>query len=58
MEIKGRIRKQYKKPQITEVKLEITEAVLANCKLTADDATGKGGNTCGNFGCKGDIFGS
>jgi hypothetical protein len=32
METKGEIRKQYKKPQVSQVKLEIEEAVLANCK--------------------------
>jgi len=44
METKGKIRKQYKKPQVSQVKLEIGEAVLAACKT----ASGPGGK---NNGC-------
>ncbi|MDO8722981.1 MAG: hypothetical protein Q7J31_12285 [Syntrophales bacterium] len=47
MEAKGEIRKQYKKPQITKVKLEIEEAILAGCKVTAA-GQGSGTKNCTN----------
>lgn len=35
METNEKIRKSYIKPRVTQVKLEIQEAVLAGCKVTA-----------------------
>jgi len=32
MDTKEKVRKQYKKPQISQVKLEVEEAVLTACK--------------------------
>jgi hypothetical protein len=46
MKTKGKIRRSYIKPKVTQVKLEIQEAVLANCK-TQTGASGKNQqNTC------------
>lgn len=41
MEIREKNRKQYKRPQISQVKLEIEEAVLVVCKTT-NGSTGRG----------------
>lgn len=57
MDIKEKNRKQYKRPQISQVNLEIEEAVLANCKLNVGQP-GLGGRTCDHGACKKDIFGS
>jgi hypothetical protein len=57
MDIKEKNRKQYKRPQINQVNLEIEEAVLANCKLDVGQP-GLGGRTCDHGACKKDIFGS
>lgn len=46
MKTREKIRKYYKKPQITEVKLEIDEAVLTHCKLN-DQTVGSGTKKCG-----------
>ncbi len=46
METKGKIRKQYKKPQVSQVKLEIEEAVLAACKVTKPSSA-KNNKGCG-----------
>jgi hypothetical protein len=58
MMIKKTNRKYYEKPKLSQIKLEIKEAILANCKLNADDNTGKGNKGCASSGCKGNIFGS
>ncbi len=52
METREKNRKQYKKPQVTQVKLEIKEAVLSACKFDADDGSGKGGTGCMTNKCK------
>lgn len=53
MEAEGKVRKQYKKPQVSQVKLEIEETVLAGCKaytVKGRNATpckiGTGGGDC------------
>jgi len=48
METREKNRKQYKKPQVSQVKLEIEEAVLQACKASAE-ALGKTSRTC-SFG--------
>lgn len=45
------MRKQYKKPEITQVKLAMDEAILTACKTTAS-AAGKKNKTCGHKACK------
>jgi hypothetical protein len=45
-------KKDYKKPEITQVKLEIDEVVLQACKHFAGDSTGKGNKSCGTNSCK------
>jgi len=45
-------KKAYKKPEVTEVKLEIGEAVLQACKANPTDPAGKGNKDCGHNGCK------
>jgi hypothetical protein len=54
MTTNDKAKKTYKKPEVTQVKLEIGEAVLAACKTTAVDPTGKasGSKSCGHTGCK------
>ena len=54
MEIKEKIRKHYKKPQVNKVKLETEEAVLQACKTFSGDTAGKAtaGKFCGNPACK------
>lgn len=51
METKEKIRRSYIKPRVTQVKLEIQEAILANCK-TSSAAVGKNAKTCVNIACK------
>ena len=52
METKGKIRKQYKKPQVSQVKLEIEEAVLVACKTVSGGSDGKKpGPGCGIGAC-------
>lgn len=47
METKEEIRKSYIKPQINQVKLEIQEAVLLNCKSqTGTTAAAKNATIC------------
>ena len=45
-------KKIYKKPEVTQVKLEIGEAVLAGCKKDQFDPNGKGVKDCSHSGCK------
>ena len=52
METKDKTRKPYQRPQVTQVKLEMEEAVLQACKATASDASGKKNKVCGHPGCK------
>jgi hypothetical protein len=52
MATQDNIKKRYKKPKVTEVKLEIGEAVLAACKQNASDPEGKGVKDCSHTGCK------
>jgi hypothetical protein len=54
MEPKRENRKQYKRPQIAQVKLEVEEAVLAFCKTLGGNDPTKGGNSkCEHTqGCK------
>ncbi|UCC38714.1 MAG: hypothetical protein JSV96_12930 [Candidatus Aminicenantes bacterium] len=44
-------KKQYKKPEITQVKLEMDEAVFTPCKQTAV-TVGKKNKNCGASACK------
>lgn len=46
METREKDRKQYKKPQVSQVKLEIEEAVLTACKLSGTDTSGKTNRGC------------
>lgn len=57
MKTKEKNRKHYKKPQVSQIKLEIEEAVLSNCKTVPDDPSGVGNKWCGHNQCKG-TFGS
>lgn len=54
MNTKGEIRKHYEKPQVSQIKLEIEETVLAACK--SNTAGGKNSTPCrigtGNKYCK------
>ena len=50
-------RKAYVKPEISQVKLEIKEAVLQGCKSSPGDPAGKLNQWCGHPGCK-TTFGS
>lgn len=54
MTTKDKAKKTYKKPEVTEVKLEIGEAVLQACKTMPGDSSGKSGGSkdCGSPGCK------
>ena len=52
METKAKAKKTYKKPKVTQVRLEIGEAVLAGCKAFVGDPAGKGNKTCDHPGCK------
>jgi len=51
METKEKNRKNYKKPQVHKVKLEIDEAVLLGCKATTL-TTALGTRYCGHGTCK------
>lgn len=58
METKKKNRNQYKRPQVSQVKLEIDEAVLTNCKVDAG-LPGKGTRTCSHGPpCSSTTFGS
>jgi hypothetical protein len=53
MATKDKAKKAYKKPKVTQVKLEIGEAVLAACKGFVGDTLGKyPPKDCSNQGCK------
>jgi hypothetical protein len=58
METREKNRKDYKKPQVSQIKLEIEEAVLTGCKSAVDDATGKNGSGCDIPQCKRQPFAS
>jgi hypothetical protein len=54
MATKGKSKKTYNKPKVTQVKLEISEAVLQACKAYAGDASGKQTTKdCAHPGCVG-----
>ena len=55
--MKDKIRKTYRKPSITRVKLEMEEAVLQTCKSRPGDSAGRGNKWCGHSQCK-TTFGS
>lgn len=46
-------RKIYEKPRISEVKLEVEEAILAACKTSTRDSSGRGRRGCRASGCRG-----
>jgi hypothetical protein len=52
METREKIRKSYIKPRLTRVKLEIQEAILAACKRTISDGSGKYGSGCNHIRCR------
>jgi hypothetical protein len=52
MPTKDKAKKPYKKPEIKQVKLEVGEAVLAGCKASTGDPTGKFPKNCGFPACK------
>jgi hypothetical protein len=53
MATQDKTQKTYKKPTVTQVKLEIGEAVLAGCKTGVGDASGKTSKKdCTNINCK------
>jgi hypothetical protein len=52
METRNKTRKSYKKPQLTQVKLQLEEAVLQPCKGYDNDPAGKSTKWCGHSGCK------
>jgi hypothetical protein len=45
-------KKTYRKPKVTQVKLEMDELVMQACKHFDGDSTGKGNKTCGANSCK------
>ena len=47
-------RKIYRKPEITQVKLTVEEAVLQACKTSASQASKKN-KVCSNKGCRGTL---
>ena len=51
--IRKKTRKIYEKPRINEVKLEVEEAILAGCKTSISDATGRSRRGCRTSGCRG-----
>jgi hypothetical protein len=52
MATKDKAKKAYKKPEVTQVKLEIGEAVLAACKGFDADTSGRPSKSCAHSGCK------
>ena len=53
MATQDKTQKTYQKPTVTQVKLEIGEAVLSGCKTGAGDANGKTSKKdCTNQVCK------
>jgi len=57
MTAQDKAKKTYKKPKVTQVRLEMEEAVLQACKHFNGDSTGKNSKTCGTNSCK-LVFGS
>jgi hypothetical protein len=51
METEDNGKKAYKKPTVTQVKLEMGEAVLAACKAGSGDAA-KNNKQCGHQQCQ------
>ena len=52
MATQNRDKKTYKKPTVTQVKLEISQAVLQACKTAVDDQSGKQTTkNCNHPGC-------
>jgi hypothetical protein len=50
---KNKAKKAYKKPTVTQVKLEIGEAVLGACKVDVNDLSTKTARgSCGASSCK------
>lgn len=47
-----KMRKPYQTPLVTQVKLEVEEAVLQACKANNSDRSGKKNKVCGHPGCK------
>ena len=47
-----KVKRSYRKPQITQVKLEMEEAVLQACKAFDGDSTGRDSKWCGHAACK------
>jgi hypothetical protein len=58
MEAKEKNRKQYKRPQVTHVNLEIREAVLSACKSAQGDTAGKNTSGCNIAKCQYQPYGS
>ena len=56
--IKQNNRKHYKRPQVSQVKLEIEEAVLTGCKSAANDTAGKNSSGCDVPKCRSQPFAS
>jgi hypothetical protein len=52
MTAQDKTKKTYKKPKVTQVKLEMDEVALQACKHFDGDSTGKGNKTCGTNACK------
>ncbi len=54
MDTKEKVRKQYKKPNLSQVKLKIEESVLADCKTVAAEPAMASRNPalCTNNACK------
>ena len=52
MKIKESTRKFYVKPRVTQVKLEIEEAVLEACKTSLIDENGKNTSGCNISKCR------
>lgn len=56
MTTNDRDKKSYQKPTVTQVKIELGEAVLQACKATASDTSGKQAkNSCTHPGCAGTV---
>ena len=51
MEIRDKTRKPYRKPQISQVKWVLEEAVLQGCKVTTGGPS-KSSRGCDHPGCK------
>jgi hypothetical protein len=58
MKVHEKKRTGYEKPQLRQVRLELTETVLTACKLNQSDGTGNGNKGCTHARCKRSVFGS